>query len=290
MRLALCLSLLAAPCLAGEAATPVSVGGFASPESVLLVGDHAYVSNIGPVLDPLAKDGDGFISLLAADGTVLARHALPADGTRLDAPKGMARIGGTLYVADIDRVVGFDLASGARLSVAELPGGDPSLANDLAAEPGGTLLVSDTLRNALYRLDPETGIWTLLTDGLPGANGIAIRPDGGIVVVGVGAGFAGGDTYALREGAAPERVAGGPHGLLDGVAIAPDGTVLVSDWVAFDPPAPGRLVAVAQNGSTAPVAAGTPLHGPADFALGPDGRLWVPEMPENRVTILPAAE
>lgn len=200
MRLALCLSLLAAPCLAGEAATPVSVGGFASPESVLLVGDHAYVSNIGPVLDPLAKDGDGFISLLAADGTVLARHALPADGTRLDAPKGMARIGGTLYVADIDRVVGFDLASGARLSVAELPGGDPSLANDLAAEPGGTLLVSDTLRNALYRLDPETGIWTLLTDGLPGANGIAIRPDGGIVVVGVGAGFAGGDTYALREG------------------------------------------------------------------------------------------
>ena len=103
----------------------------------------------------------------------------------------MARIGGTLYVADIDRVVGFDLASGARLSVAELPGGDPSLANDLAAEPGGTLLVSDTLRNALYRLDPETGIWTLLTDGLPGANGIAIRPDGGIVVVGVGAGFAG---------------------------------------------------------------------------------------------------
>lgn len=289
---------LATPALA--AAQPTVIPGFASPESVLVAGDRAYVSNIGAALDPLAHDGDGFISLLSADGTVLERHALPSDGSRLDAPKGMAVTGGILYVADIDRIAAFDTATGARRPDHALPPGGPAFANDLAAEPAGTLLVTDTLRNAVYRLDPATGGWTLLTDAIPGANGIALDAGGQTATIaGIGAGFTGGDIYTLPlapdpSGApdtprpAPQRLAASPHGLLDGIALRPDGTVLVSDWIAFDPPVPGQILAVTPGGTTTPVAT-PPLTGPADFALTPDGHLWIPSIPTNSVTILPPA-
>ncbi len=281
MRLLLALTLAAGPALAD----PLVITGFASPESVLLAGDRVYVSNVGDKLDPLARDGDGFISLLASDGTVLERHAFPADGSKLDAPKGMAMAGGTLYVADIDRVVGFDTATGARSFEAALPPGPQAFANDIAADRDGSLLVTDTLRNAVYRLDPATGGWILLTDAIPGANGIAVDPaDGTIAVAGIGAGFTGGDVFTLGADGTPMALAGGPHGLLDGIAFRGDGSVLVSDWVSLDPPADGRIVD--DRGTTA--ASGPDLRGPADFALAADGRLWVPAMPLNAVVILPA--
>lgn len=298
MRLTLLAAALAAstvpqPGHAGPQAATV-ISGFASPESVLFAGDRAYVSNIGVALDPLAHDGDGFISLLAADGTVLERHAFPADGSSLDAPKGMALAGGTLYVADIDRIVGFDAASRVRRPDIPLPPGGPAFANDIAAEAGGTLLVTDTLRNAVYRLAPDTGHWTLLTDAVPGANGIAIDPaTGTATIVGLGAGMSGGDVYTLTGTNArtntgtPHRLKGAPHGLLDGIAISPDGTRLVSDWVSFDPPVPGHIIAIAPDGHTTPLE--TPaLQGLADFSLAPDGRLWIPSIPTNTVVIVPA--
>lgn len=287
MRLACLLLLTATPALA----TPQTIPGFASPESVLVDGDHAYVSNVGPALDPLAHDGDGFISLVAADGTILERRAFPRDGTTLDAPKGMARLGTTLYVADIDRIVGFDTGSGARTASIPLPPGSPAFANDIAAEPRGTLLVTDTLRNAVYRLDPTSGDWTLLTDAIPGANGIAVPagPEASetiAFVAGIGAGFSGGDVFALDGSGTPHKVDGAPHGLLDGIAVQPDGTLLVSDWVSLDPPAPGRITAVAPDGSATLLDLGPDLRGPADFSRGGDGRLWIPAMPENAVRIV----
>ncbi len=278
--LVLALILSASPALAN----PVVITGFASPESVLVAGDHVYVANVGAKLDPLGKDGDGFISRLAPDGTVQEMHAFPGDGSVLDAPKGMALVGATLYVADIDRVVGFDTATGSRSFEAALPPGPQAFANDIAADGDGTLLVTDTLRNAVFRLDPATGSWTQLTDAVPGANGIAVDPDNGtIAVAGIGAGFTGGDVFTLGADGRPTMLTGGPHGLLDGIAFRPDGSLLVSDWVSIDPPAAGRIV----DGRGAVTASGDDLRGPADFALGPDGRLWVPSMPGNSVVILP---
>ena len=84
---------------------PRAIAGFNNPESVLISGDHRFVSNIGATLDPTGKDGDGYVSELDAEGRVLDAHAFPAIGSHLDAPKGMAMAGGRLYVADIDRVV-----------------------------------------------------------------------------------------------------------------------------------------------------------------------------------------
>lgn len=286
------VAALLAPWPVEAQTAPTVVEGFSSPESVLIDGARRYVSNIGPALAPLAKDGDGFISELGPDGAIIARHAFPGDGTTLDAPKGMAMAGGHLYVADIDRIVGFDPVTHARVFIAALPNGAPSLANDLARVDDETLLVSDTLRNALYRLDLSNGTWTLVTDAIPGANGISYDPvTGSTFVAGIGAGFAGGDLFEVDAQGETRRVPGGPHGLLDGLARRADGSLLVSDWVAIDQPVPGRLIMLAPNGvEGAPFAATVPLLGPADFALDAEGALWVPTMLRNAVVVLPAQE
>jgi hypothetical protein len=61
------------------------IDGFQSPESVLIVGDRRFVSNIGRVLDPVAKDGDGYISEVSADGKAIMDRAFPPANETLDA-------------------------------------------------------------------------------------------------------------------------------------------------------------------------------------------------------------
>ena len=79
--------------------------GLSTPESVLHdAGADVYlVSNING--SPLEKDGNGFISRLAPDGSVLALKWIDgeAQGITLNAPKGMAIQDGVLFVAAIDR-------------------------------------------------------------------------------------------------------------------------------------------------------------------------------------------
>lgn len=270
----------------------VVISGFSTPESVLLNGARRYVSNVGTVLDPLAKDGDGFISTLAADGQILNLHAFPPAGETLDAPKGMAIAGNTLYVTDIDRVVGFDLDSGARIFEADLPVDGPAMANDLAMLDAATLLVSDTLRNLVYQLDLGSGVFTEFATGIPGANGLVVDPkDAHVFVVGVGEGFVGGDVFELEGDAVPRRLASGPHGILDGVAQVRDGGVIVSDWVDLANPVPGKLWLVPADGTAIKqLITELEIHGPADFVFdSEDQTLWIPAMLENSVVIAPLA-
>ena len=65
-----------------------------------------YVSSIGK--DPMAKDGNGFISKLDADGKVVSLKW----ATGLNGPKGSGVAGDHLFVADIDELVEIDLATG----------------------------------------------------------------------------------------------------------------------------------------------------------------------------------
>lgn len=277
---------------ADEASRVVMViDGFQSPESVLIAGDRRFVSNIGKVLDPLAKDGDGYISEVSADGKLVKARAFPAAGETLDAPKGMAAIDGRLYVADIDRIVGFDLTSGARVFEQRVPGNRPALANDLAATADGRLLVTDSLRNAVYRLDPKDGAWTELAAGLPGANGVVVEPrHQRIIVAGIGKNFSGGDVFAIDGSAKPARLDGAPRGLFDGLAALPDGRLLVSDWKAVDRRTAGAILILSADGvPVGEIESGQDIHGPADFALDRD-MLWVPAMLDNKVIVIRMAE
>ncbi|MGH2397863.1 MAG: ATP-binding protein, partial [bacterium] len=89
-------------------------GGFQTPESVLYDtrADVYLVSNING--KPTDTDGNGFISRVSPAGKVLALKWI--DGTKqgvtLNAPKGTAISGTTLYVADITAVRMFDRSTG----------------------------------------------------------------------------------------------------------------------------------------------------------------------------------
>lgn len=266
-------------------ASPRTIGGFAAPESVLIAGSQRYVSNIGPTLDPLAKDGDGFVSELDAGGAIVQLRAFAP----LDAPKGMAVIGNTLYVADIDRVVGFDRATHAVVFEAAPPPADRRLLNDLAVDAEGALLVTDTLQGALYRLQPGDRQFSTLAIGLAGANGVAVTRDGArAFVVALGADFAGGDLYAIDlRGGGSQRL-GTAHGVFDGVAITATGELAISDWHTVDHPVPGTIALYRTDGTQArTVALPEDMHGPADFAYDPAReQLWIPRSLDGSMSIV----
>ncbi|MCA9555858.1 MAG: hypothetical protein KC933_37865 [Myxococcales bacterium] len=281
------LLLLAPACQAGGS-TPGSAEeppALRHPESVVHGAGRHFVSNIGARLDPLGKDGDGFISEVDGQGSVIARHAFPPPGMTLDAPKGMAIVDGVLYVADIDRVVGFSLEPPAQVFEVVLERKTPVLLNDLEVEDGRRLLVSDTLGGCLLRLDLPTTTFTIVTCGIPGANGVA-RVGGTAYVVGVGSRFEGGDLYEVSLASGVARLIPGVHGILDGVAASQDGALVISDWVSIDPPKVGRVIRFdPRDGTSTPIASATPLEGPADLSIDDTGRLWLPLTRRNQVEV-----
>ncbi|NLH80954.1 MAG: hypothetical protein GX458_08955, partial [Phyllobacteriaceae bacterium] len=109
------------------------------------------------------------------------------------------------------------------------------------------------------------------------------------LVVGVGENFSGGDFFEIPDGGPARKIEKGPHGILDGLALLPDGETLISDWVAFDPPTAGVLTRQAADGAViGRLDLGRAVHGPADFAVDPaKGEIWIPAMLEGVVVIAP---
>ena len=95
--------------------------GFSTPESMLYDDDQRvwFVSNING--SPSGKDGNGFISRLTSDGVVDSLHFVQGGrgGVSLDAPKGMAITGDTLWVTDINVLRGFNRKTGAPVATIE---------------------------------------------------------------------------------------------------------------------------------------------------------------------------
>jgi hypothetical protein len=278
------------PPAAEPAVAARSIDGFSAPESVAAAGTRRFVSNLGDGGDPLAKDGNGFISELDANGTLVALRAFPKQGDTLHAPKGMAVIGDRLYATDVDRVVGFDLVTGALAYEAPLGGGEPAFLNDLAVDSDATLLATDTSRGRLYRLDLASKAFTSLAEGIAGANGVVVDAARSMAYVnGIGKRFEGGDLYAVPlagEGRAPKQRIGDVHGVFDGVALVGD-ELWLSDWKSVAEPKAGVVHRHALDGTFIAAIDAPPLQGPADFAVDPaSGDLWIPEMPANRLTIL----
>ncbi len=130
-----------------------------TPESVLFDEDNdmMYVANING--DPSAKDGNGFISILNADGSAKELEWV----TGLDAPKGMAMYEGKLYVSDIDRLVEIDIESGRIVS--RFHAANAVFLNDVAACSNGMILVSDTRTAKIHAL--INGSLTVWMEGEP---------------------------------------------------------------------------------------------------------------------------
>lgn len=277
----------------GTVSKPGSLEGFSSPESVLFAGDRWFISNVGAKREPAAKDGDGYLTELNSVGTVTSRRAMPRPGDPpLNAPKGMAHTDNRVFVADIDRVVGYDVDTHGQVFEALLGGDDPALLNDIALLDSHTLLVSDTMRGIVYKVELETKKFEPLATGIPGANGLAVDASGKVVyAVGVGTDFNGGDVWRLdltQNPVTPQRV-GEIHGVLDGLVVLANGNLVISDWVGAQGDQPGKVTVYRPDGvEVAAVKLSDDMHGPADFTVDPAGKnLWVPAMPDNRVAIVP---
>jgi sugar lactone lactonase YvrE len=117
-----------------------------TPESVIYcqANNLIYVSNING--NASEKDGNGFISVLSADGDILNLEW----ATGLHAPKGMGLREGKLYVADIDQLVVIDLKNGKIINRFEAPGAQ--FLNDVTVSPEGKVFVSDMVTKKIHML------------------------------------------------------------------------------------------------------------------------------------------
>ncbi len=169
---------------------------------------------------------DGFVSLINPDGSVHTSKwiGVARDGLTLNHPLGSAIGGNTLYVADINTVRTFDLASGTPGRAIEIPGA--TILNGIAVTNDGVVYVSNTREpERIYRIQPN-GVVSTFVEGAPLAlpNGVAIDPDGNVVVVNIGTK----DVVTYSQAGQVVRTEQAAESGNDGVVVLPDGTKYVS--------------------------------------------------------------
>lgn len=213
-----------------EPTATIMVTGFDTPESVLHdpAADVYYVANIGG--PPTQKDDNGFISKISPEGKTIALKWIDGrkDIVKLDAPKGMAIVGDTLWVADIDRVRRFDRKTGAQIGDIAIEGA--TFLADVAAGPDGVVYVTDIGEEgtgAIHRIENEQPRLLAQGEALGGPNGVAVNAAGVWVV-----GFRNAQLVRIGEDGKPADATALPAGQLDGLVITPDGQFLVSSWEA----------------------------------------------------------
>ncbi len=236
-------SLLAIGCGGDTAEAPTDMGiriadvGFMTPESVLMdtIADVYLVSNING--SPFAEDDNGFISRVTPDGQV--ENLKWIDGAvsmgTLNAPKGMAIKGDTLFVTDIKCIRLFNRVSGDALSSLCVDG--TTFLNDIAVGPEGSLFVTDSGFNegfspsgtdAVYRLSLEEGrqhITIAKDPELGGPNGIAVGTRGIFVVT-----FRSGELLRFTPDGEKTVVLPASNRQIDGIVFSNDGGFLFSAW------------------------------------------------------------
>jgi hypothetical protein len=235
-----------------------------------------FVSNING--SPLAKDGNGFISRLTRDGKVdsLKFIAGGRGGAVLNAPKGMAINGDTLWVADIDVARAFDKRSGKPITSVTLP--DARFLNDAVVGPDGAIYLTDSGgekapgTHRVFRIENRKPAVALTFAGEPGPNGITWDSAGSRFVI---VSFDAKSVFQWAPGDSGATVmADGPSGM-DGVEPLGDGRLLISTW------SDSSLFLLDAGKITKLLGA---LPGPADIGLDRErGRVAVPLLTENRL-------
>ena len=229
-----CVLLSALPASAAEPPSLEqlwSTTGFSNPESVLPAasGDFYYVSNVAGEGD--ARDGNGFISRVSPDGTILERDW--AQG--LDAPKGLALKGDRLFVSDVVALVELDAKTGKRVGRHEAAGS--GFLNDAAVAPDGAVLVADSAKARIYALREGVMSTWLEHEQLRAVNGLL--PETGRLVVTTMAG----KLLAVDWKSHAVTVLAEGLGDGDGVVALGEGEYLVGEW-------PGRLFHVKADGAS----------------------------------------
>src|SRR5688572_11881668 len=153
--------------------------GLASPESAYYhrQSNSIFVSNInGQILE---KDGNGYLTRIAQGGKVICEKW----ATGLHAPKGIRSVGNTIWVADIDEVVGFELVVGGSRLAGRVKVDGSQFLNDLAASADGTIYVSDSNQSRIYMVkDGKSSVFVEGAEVGDRPNGLLV--DGDRLIVG----------------------------------------------------------------------------------------------------------
>ena len=221
-----------------------SVTGFKTPESARYdsAADVFYVSNING--SPDAKDGNGFISRMKPDGTIDSLELIAGgrDGVTLNAPKGLALVGDTLWVADIDVVRAFNVRTGAMVATVDLSSFHALFLNDICVGGDGALYITDTgvrMKNGamdhvaggdrIFRIDAaHHATIALASDSLQWPNGITWDPSGKRFIVVPYAKVP--QILAWRPGTPQPVIIGYGPGQYDGVELLADRRLIVTSW------------------------------------------------------------
>ena len=252
------------------------IAGLQTPESVLPSddGEHAWVSNVhitegGPWTD----DSVGHLSLMRAPAQIENREWRVGSGSaKLNAPKGLCKVAGSLWTADNGRVVRFDLNGSKNGTVVNVP--NAQRLNDMATD-GNAAWVSDIATGKIHRLTADAG-HTKTIDGPAAINGITFH-DGKMFAVSWG-------QHEIYEIDPTGQSAPEPFGLakhfsnLDGIEVLDDGSFLVSDFTG------GKVAIVTPNRKK--VYTILDMQTPADIGVDREAnRLYVPSLKGNRIEV-----
>jgi sugar lactone lactonase YvrE len=246
--------------------------------------DVWFVSNVNG--DPSRPDNNGYISRLRPDGTPYNVKFIEGGkkGVTLNAPKGLAIKGDTIWVADIDFARAFNKRTGAPIANVSARGRVKFL-NGATVGPDGAIYMTDTGvifdskgevshpgPDQVVRITRAGAAAALASPKLEGPNGITwdSREKRFVIVSFLGKGI-----YSWKPGdKEPTSIGTGP-GQQDGVVVLPDGRLLVTSWA-------DSSLFVIQNGQPRKVASG--ISSPADIDFDEkDSRVAVPQLMGNRV-------
>jgi len=250
--------------------------GIQTPESTYVDPDSGdiYVSSVEGM--PAEKDGKGHISKISSDGKTV--NAMWVTG--LNAPKGLRSYEGTLWVTDIDEIVGIDMATAKVKSKTKVAGAQ--FLNDTAVGSDGTVYVSDMMGNKIIAL--KGGKTSVVAEGeeLEYPNGLLVEGD--VLVIG-GWGKPKPDFTTDVPGRLfkwdlktkkKTLITPEPAANIDGLESDGKGGYIATDYLA------GKVLHITADGKVTTVT--TFMPSTADIAFIPaENRLIVPHMNENKI-------
>lgn len=189
-----------------------------TPESVLCDSESGllYVANMNRSED---VDGNGFISKLNLDGTVVDLRWI----TGLNEPKGMGIFQDKLFVTDVNALVIIDIEQ--KRVIETIPVDSAQFLNDLAIDKDGKVYFTDSRAGKIHTYcDGVVSEW--ITEGFERPNGLYIEDDH-VLLTSVGSG----DVKLINKVNSEVEVLAKGIGLGDGIEFTgKDGFYLVSDW------------------------------------------------------------
>jgi sugar lactone lactonase YvrE len=246
--------------------------------------DVWFVSNVNGL--PYVKDNNGYISRLRPDGTPYQVKFIEGGkkGVTLNAPKGLAIKGDTLWVADIDYARAFNKRTGAAIANVTARGRVKFL-NGATVGPDGAIYMTDTGvifgpkgeashpgPDQVLRITRGGATAALTSPKLEAPNGITWDNRAKRFVI---VSFGGKGIYSWKPGEKDVTTLGTGPGQHDGVVTLPDGRVLVTSWA-------DSSLFVLDNGQAQKVVTG--IASPADIDFSEkDSRVAVPQLMANKV-------